>query len=162
LPAALAADVDGAYTITNGAVTAYPRAGGTVSLANDYEIWDVAVDPTHVYWVARSGVKRIAKTGGSAELLARGTFRWCDIAVSDTDVYWGDAVLGTLFSVPKAGGPARVVAHVWDIATKDLAIDRGAVWVLQSEGTLQKIDPATGDVTSLAYALGARAVRAAG
>jgi hypothetical protein len=152
LPMRLSGDTSGAY-IASAQIWAFPAAGGVRSLGGDTELWDVATDATHVYWIGRHGVHRVAKGGGPVQLLATGTFRFCRIAVDDTNVYFGDAVLEGIFAVPKAGGRTRFVAHAWSLGAQALAVDGGALWVMTSGGTLERIDPASGRVTPIAYGL---------
>jgi streptogramin lyase len=149
VPMRMTADTSGAY-IAAGEINAFPAAGGIRTLGGDTELWDIATDATHVYWIGRHGVNRVAKTGGPIEHLAVGAFRFCRIAVDDTNVYFGDAVLEAIFAVPKTGGRSRYIAHAWSIAAHALVPDRGALWVMASSGTLQRVDPRTGKMTVIA------------
>jgi hypothetical protein len=152
LPMRMTADPSGAY-IASAEIDAFPAAGGIRTLGRDTELWDVAVDATHVYWIGRSGVDRVAKAGGRIEHLAVGAFRFGRIAVDEANVYFGDAVLEAIFVVPKAGGRSRYIAHAWSIGAYALVADRGAVWVMAYDGTLERVDPATGKVTRIAFGL---------
>ncbi len=153
IPVWMTADDDGVYAASDTVLRFAKDGSSSTSLSSVEETWAVASDVTHVYWVARDGVRRAAKNGGRVETLARGTFRFCKMALSDTEVFWGDAVLEAVFAVPKAGGRARLVAHAWDIASKRLVVDARAVWVLQSGGRLERIDAMRGTVTVVAVSL---------
>lgn len=154
LPARLVADRDGVYIVDASSVRVFPRgAAAPILLAGEPEPWDVAVDATHVYWVARGGVRRTPKKGGPVETLAVGAFRFAKITVTDTDVTWADGVLEAVFSVPKAGGRVRYLAHDWNMAGKDLVVTGGFVWTMQMGGQLDRIDPATGTTTMITTAL---------
>lgn len=150
LPARFTADVDGVYSVSGSVMQHAPVER---RIAGGGELWDVAFDATHLYWLDRGGVWRAPKSGGDPQRLARGLFRFGKLAVSDTDVYWGDAVLQSIFAVPKAGGTPRFIAHAWDIATRTLAIDKDRLVVMQSGGNLIAIDLTTRERSSLALAL---------
>ena len=151
LPARFAADTDGVYS-ASGAVMQHSRSGNRV-VSGGNDLWDVAVDATHVYWLDRDGVFRAPKVGGEQERLAKGSFRWGRLGLSETDVYWGDAVLGSIFAVPKAGGLPRHVAYGWTMASRQMVVDGKMLWVLQRGGELQAIDLATREIATTALGL---------
>jgi hypothetical protein len=151
LPMRMTGDDSGAY-FEDDEVGAFPAAGGLKSYGHFYETWDVAVDATHVYWIDRTGVARAPKAGGKVEQLAHGAFRFAKLALGDKDVYFGDGVLEAIFSVPKAGGKVRYVAHGWGIATQGFVVANGALWMIHM-GALERVDPATGNMTGVAYGL---------
>jgi hypothetical protein len=141
LPAVIVADDDGGvYVATSDSVAQHARGGGeSRMLGSDTNIWDVAVDATHVYWVSEGGVRRVAKGGGVVELLARGRFRFSRVALGDTDVYWGDATLQGVLAVAKRGGKPRFVTHGWLTGSHRLVVGQRALWVMHSDGDLDRI-----------------------
>lgn len=154
LPAVIVADDDGVYVATSDRVGQHARGGGeSRALGADTDIWDVAVDATHVYWVSGDGVRRVAKGGGVVELLARGHFRFSRLALDDTDVYWGDATLQGVLAVAKRGGKPRFVTHGWLTGSQRLVVGQRALWVMQSDGVLDRIVPDTGTGVVMAVAL---------
>jgi len=154
LPAVLVADDEAVYSVTHATVARHAKGGGdTRFLANGSDIWDVAVDATHVYWVSDDGVLRVPKKGGATQTLARGRFRFARIALFGNDVYWGDGGLGGVFTVPKEGGGARFVAHAWSIGGTRLVVDGRGIWTVHGDGQIDRVDPRTGKSIIYAVAL---------
>ncbi|MEY4544153.1 MAG: hypothetical protein RL685_348 [Pseudomonadota bacterium] len=94
---------------------------GTLATAQAWPV-ALALDATHVYWANWGGygegsIQRIAKLGGSAEVLARSANRPDSLALDQEHAYFAERVLGTLSRVPLAGGePEQVVDNVNDLA----------------------------------------------
>ena len=71
----------------------------------------LAMDQTHVYFVSFArqepggAVARVAKSGGTAEILASGHIGLDNVVVDDRDVYFRSN--SGLWRVPKRGGPAQ-------------------------------------------------------
>lgn len=64
---------------------------------------DIALDATHVYWVAATDVRKIAKAGGPANVLRRGTSgtHAVGLAADATHVYWTSWPDNTVSMLPK-------------------------------------------------------------
>jgi hypothetical protein len=58
-----------------------------------------------------AGVYRVSKCGGVATKLADDGESPGTIAVDATHVYWGDSIFGSVMSLPREGGAARVLVH---------------------------------------------------
>lgn len=147
LPARFTADDSGVYSVAGSVVD--HRTGTSISSGS--ELWDIASDATAIYWLDRDGVWRADKADPTPVRLAKGRFRFGRIALSATDVYWGDAVLQSIFSVPKGGGSPRFIAREWDIATRKLVVEGDIAWLLQSGPTMERIDVKTRTVTLVSF-----------
>jgi len=91
-----------------------PVAGGTITnVANGNRLIlhrGIALDSTHVYWGDNTGIQRIAKSGGAAQVLAAGADS-ANLAVDSTHVYWTDWNMGAgrIRRVAKTGGAVQDV-----------------------------------------------------
>lgn len=155
-PVALAVDAERAYWFDDMvspctqpadpgyALMAAPKAGGP-TLASPFggqfaPTFDIALDATHVYWVAdeANAVWRAQKGGGAPEVLAASADGPLAIAVDDTRVFWISSK--GVRSAAKAGGT------ITDIASPppqggfdDLAVDASDVYVV-GHATCQGMD----------------------
>ncbi len=127
------------YASSTGHVASINKLGGDVrEIAIDARTvyGQLASDATHLYWLEgdelASNLKRMAKAGGSAELLASGLAR----VSSPTPA--GDSVLlirsGRVVAVPKTGGCARTLVWIagYDVGAFTVQDDQ-----LYAESTFQ-------------------------
>jgi hypothetical protein len=80
----------GAYTLSS--VIERPIAGGTpTALTPAFQVYDVAIDGTYIYWVSDSGIMRTPIGGGSSVLMASATSHGIaahTLLVDDNNIYW--------------------------------------------------------------------------
>ena len=112
----------------------------------------LALDATHVYFVDFNGgnVRRIAKTGGSVELLAAAQ-NATRIAVDSTHAYFTNDQKSQVVRVPKTGGATELLATLPQAATS-IALDATHVYVSETSNTgrIQKLLKTGGAPTILA------------
>lgn len=121
----------------------------------------LALDDTHVYWTERSGtVARAAKSSGVAQALV--TNRGGDpyrIDVDATRVYWNELLVGTIQSMPKAGGAMVQVHH--DDAAGVRIVAGAAYWPNVRFGTIHRVGVDGSGLTTLVAGLNAPALATA-
>lgn len=108
-------DTDSVYYVTSvGDVSATDKQGNAERpVASGVRYWSAdepaaALDATHVYYLATDGVRRVAKTGGTSELVVTDTAA-NQLRLDDTHVYFVSS--GKLKRAPKGGGGAVVLAE---------------------------------------------------
>ena len=132
----------------NGRVLRAAKAGGApVALAaNERCPQAIALDATHVYWLAGDSqfithkiIRRVAKTGGASETISPAQ----DIrsfAVDDANVYWTLCDLqrnaGALNTMPKTGG-APVALAAGKGCFFDLALDATHAYWIEERGVMR-------------------------
>lgn len=130
----LAIGSESVYFTENGTntVTRIAKTGGTPVViassqaANDMP-WGVAVDSTHVYWVAftRGFIARTGHAGQDLTLLVPdGEYRATDMVVDDVSIYWIRP--SQIRKVSRNGGVP--VTLVEEQSLRGLAIDRGSIY----------------------------------
>ncbi len=89
------------------------HAGVSVDKLADTDSYHMTADTTHVYWTTKTDIRRVAKTGGTIELVetlsaAPTQFGW--MTLDEKYVYVSTYEGSTLVRAPKTGGPFAVVA----------------------------------------------------
>jgi hypothetical protein len=87
----------------NERVQRISRGGGTIEQLAAAGAYAIALDDTHVYVADNYGcsIWRVAKTGGTVQILAENQNYPFDIAVDDTAVYWSSESDAKVFKVCK-------------------------------------------------------------
>ncbi len=149
-------------TRVDGAVFAAPLSGGpTIELASPHRYaGPLAIDSSSVYWATQStlsgmprgSIMRVSRTGGSASMIAAGTFTVGDLKVDENNLYWTDRALsGAIWTMPRAGGTPHVLASNQHLIS-GLALD--GPWVYWSTsgpcGGVKKMPRTGGTLTVLA------------
>ena len=101
----VAVDAASVYWTDGGvrAVLKVPVGGGAplvLAAGRDDSMFDIAVDATDVYWSEKGGVMRVARDGGSPEVVVTGQPVVLGIALDRDYVYWTSGSSGVL-RVPK-------------------------------------------------------------
>jgi hypothetical protein len=155
-----------------------PKAGGPVeAVASPPDVTAIAIDNQHIFWIeepqngfAKSTIKRMAKTGGAAEVVVTGQFYLGGkprLMVADDSLYW----LGSskfLSSISSAATDATVVStlalsYQGDSTTvQDFSVDGtsvfaiGTIYTSSGAGTspvayngIWRIDLMTGSTTQV-------------
>jgi hypothetical protein len=100
-------------------------------LASGDRLSGIAVDGTHVYWVAGSAdassgaIMGVPVGGGTPTVLASQSGAPANIAVDASYVYWVELNQGEVMKAPLAGGAPMQVASVpspWQLALGDTAV----------------------------------------
>ena len=119
--------------ITPGILRRSKQLGPIQTLADANHPHALALDGTHVYFAIFSSedggrVVRVAKTGGSMELVAGNQLQVAGIAVDDSDVYWTDidTVALRVLRQPKSGGATEILQT--GIQSFDIAVDASHVY----------------------------------
>lgn len=129
----------------------------------------IAIDGTDIYFTVLLGggtkgdVRRVAKTGGTPEILATGFLHPAGIVLDDTTVYVADmgtfavgasGTDGVIRSLPKSGGSPVVLASGEQLPYAIALDETGVVWGNTSwggiNGAVRRIDKTGGVVTTLA------------
>ncbi len=136
----------------NDRIIQIPLDGGTpTTLASTprqqgdgpYEIYDIAVGATNVYWLDPGVVRSVPIGGGAVTAVATGLAGPMRLAVDDQAVYWTDAADGTVNKAPLDGGPRTVLARCQQWPTS-IAVDGTSVyWTNETTaaGTVMKVTP---------------------
>lgn len=122
--------------------------GPVENLVDGPEMYNIAFDQDHVYWVyagtyvngswVGTEIRRVLKTGGAPETVVKIPTFANSIAVDGTDVYWASYDGLSINRVNKQGGPIVKLAYAAN--PRALAIDDEAVyWVEPTGGVLGKI-----------------------
>jgi hypothetical protein len=109
----------------------------------------LALDDANVYFAdsgATPGVFRVAKTGGTAVLLAPAGQRPWSVAVGGRDIYWVEQ--SAIQKVAATGGPATVLT-VNDGRAGGIAVQGGDVYWTNESGGVFRVAAAGGDATRL-------------
>jgi len=131
--------------IAKCAKTGCDRAVALFTDASDDHLWQgsIALDDTHVYW-NRGGIRRVAKSGGAAELID-GSTDACGLAVDAEALFYTtgctqgpvDRPRFSVVRVPKSGGAAVELASSQGELSRQIAVDsRYAYWL--SGGSLTR------------------------
>lgn len=127
---------------------ALANTGPVEDLADGHEMYNIAFDQDHVYWVyggtylngswVGAEIRRVLKTGGAPQTVVKIPTFANSIAVDATDVYWASYDGASINRVNKQGGP---IVKLADAANpRALAIDDTAVyWVEPTGGVVGKI-----------------------
>jgi hypothetical protein len=164
LPNAIAVDSTSVYWAEgwygSGAVKKTGINGGQiVTLATDTYSYpsSMAIDATSVYWIEGPSIKKTAKNGGTAEILAPKTHESGGLAVDASSVYWSDGYYGTgaIKKVSKDGGAVTILASELPEIPADITVDSESVYWTGSSytGTVKKVGINGGLVTTLAAGL---------
>jgi hypothetical protein len=89
----------------------------------------LAVDATHLYWLAGQEVRRVSRAGGTVTTLAP-TNLPSDLAIDATHVYWLDAGTLSLRRVAKGGGPSE---ELWRETNEDPGLGRVGALAVDDE-----------------------------
>ncbi|MFQ5459155.1 MAG: hypothetical protein ACE5EL_00010 [Anaerolineae bacterium] len=122
------------------------RWGGLVGAGNGLDSRSRLVqDDTHLYFNDADGIKGVAKSGGTPELLAEASLVTA-LAVDEADVYW--LQIGSqdrIRRVSKTGGPPTTVYEQPDrVGLSGLAVDATHVYWTQAGGMARRIAKAGG------------------
>jgi len=149
-----------------GTVSSVPKAGGaSTTLATGQAMATaLAVDATSVYWVnwvspsLTTVLLKIAKTGGSPQILTQGTIvtrDWRDLAIDASTAYFADRGVpadrdeGGVNFIPLAGGTrGRLAARVGSATA--LALDGENLFVASQGGMVHRVSLLTNDAVPLA------------
>ena len=126
-------------------------------IGKDEKVTSICADATTVYYTvfagASSRLMRIARTGGTAELLAKGDKIFDHCALDGDTVYW--SALSRLLRLPKASAPeSGAEKELFDggvfFPVNDIAIDETHVY-FTTQGALQRMAKAGGKPEVLAF-----------
>jgi hypothetical protein len=136
-----------------GRIKKVASSGGEPVVLADREPYPtkIAVDATHVYWLGELGVRRVSKRGGQAQtVFSRNNCIGGGLALDAAHVYWTSSGR-EIFVGGKAGGRARVLAHVGGELDQifELAVDGDSVYVV-SGSSIYKVGTRDGKVSLLA------------
>ncbi|MBK9001419.1 MAG: hypothetical protein IPM35_37340 [Myxococcales bacterium] len=143
---------DGADATLDQATEAPPPDAGqvvTVLVSGEPPITDLAVDATHVYYVAAPArLKRVPKTGGPAETVNDGALdsgvAHAELAMGPTHLFWANALDGIVARIDKESGAMKILSSgqgvIADVTTT------GAYLVWGSDAGLQALATASGSV----------------
>jgi hypothetical protein len=111
----------------------------------------LAVDQGAVFWTdaANGTVMKVAKSGGTPIMLADGQAAPSSIAVDACHVYWANPLGAAVMRVRKSGGMPELVSQADE--PKNLVLDDGNVYWLETGGKIQKA-PKAGGAKTLAVA----------
>jgi len=106
------------YTSWGGWLRSADHDGENVVLLADTRAYHLTADATHLYWTTERDIRRIKKTGGRAQIVARlretsdrlPAALW--LAVDGDYVYASTYDDGTVVRAPKTGGTPEVIARV--------------------------------------------------
>jgi hypothetical protein len=159
----LAVDAQNAYFINNSGVWTAPLGGSNVTptlFANPgtaAQVFAIAVDGNNVYWTVTGpgvgSVMMLAKTGGTARIIASGLNFPSSIAVDATNVYWTNNGGGTVMMAPIAGGSATTVASGQSFPFGIAVDSENIYWTnngTSSGGTVMKVPITGGTPTAIA------------
>jgi hypothetical protein len=139
----IAIDATSAYFYADSALQTLPLAGGTPEiLAGGFDIVDLAVDSTSVYFTTYGNsepVRKVDLGGGLVTYLATHQDSPRGIAVDASSVYWTNYGGRQLRKVPLAGGSAVTLAAGLIFAA-DVAVDATSVYVAHDNGIV-KVTP---------------------
>lgn len=111
----LVADTSGAFALGVDRVVSIDRAGATREVAHEEHIGDLALTPTHAYWLRwrpddQIEVRRVARAGGDAITVTTVPLD------ANASAAWGDrfvyTVGDTLFAVGVDGHPQEIATNV--------------------------------------------------
>jgi len=120
--ATLVAGLDSPYGIAADATSLFVGLGFTLNISNG--MYDGAIIT----------LDKLGAPPVPATTLASQQAQPLALAIDDTSIYWGDHLSGSLMRVPKAGGPAVVLAS-GSSGFEDVAVDDQYVyWIFSSVG----------------------------
>ena len=105
------------YTSWGGALRSADHGGEDIALLADTVAYGLAADATHLYWTTNRAIRRVKKTGGQAEIVARlressnGLPAAMHLVVAGDHVYASTYDDGTVVRAPKSGGAIEVLAR---------------------------------------------------
>lgn len=125
---ALTADESALYAVRNMVIYRVPLAGGAPKAIGAASLGDLAVTADAVVatdW-PDGNVFRVAKEGGSVELIACGLSAPSALAIAAERAFWVEVGKGISYS-PVSAGPARTLVADPDISS-DLVVAGGFLW----------------------------------
>ncbi len=147
------------YSADGGAIMSMPKDGGAPTLIAAVASGRLAVDDSYVYANSGMSLIRVAKTGGTPEVLAS-TGDVTSFVIDDSYVYWIDLPPldggflrpANVLRVAKDGGPPETLASdAWGISA--LGIDDGGVYwgalTNDESGRLVRFDKASAATTTV-------------
>ena len=153
---ALALDGAQIYFMTGTTLRRMARTGGVAEtlVTGDSGANAIALDATHVYWAAsgvlpdwRGHVSRIRRDAPGMEERLWDATRVTGIVFDSTTLYtMTSGGGGSVLALPLAGGPARTLPAL--VGAVGLAASADALFAVNNS-TLQRIDKATGETTTL-------------
>jgi hypothetical protein len=152
-----------------GSVSRMDHAGGGLARLADGPSYHMVADATHLYFTTELDVRRVAKTGGTVEILAplrsvsTGVAAALDMALDESYVYTSTYEDRTVIRAPKEGGAVEVMARTSKDVMGGVAVSRGALYWsdYQFDGGVHRTELASG-TTTLFYPMGACRLRAVG
>lgn len=112
--------------------------------------YDVAMDPTHVYWANGDGtIMRVPRQGGEVDVLVHGQ-SWPDgTVVDETHVYWVERHSGGVFRVSKQGGEPVQIAKT-EPGCRAMALNgRYVYWASPADRQIMRVPRSGGDPETL-------------
>ena len=138
----------------------------TLLASEQYHPSKIALDATSVYW-ANIGVKpgsseaahifSVPKSGGTPKEIATATGVVRALMADGTNVYWAghelslDAVYGSIYSVPKAGGPVTQLFTWKDKFFITIILDDQHFYWVDGAGVIRSLPTSGGDATVVAW-----------
>ena len=149
-----------------GAATSARKAASKVvelaTIAKDEKVTSLCADATTVYYTVfspgASKLMRVARTGGTPELVAKGDKVFDHCALDADSIYW--AALSRLLRLPKTSRPdSGAEQELFDggafLPVNDVAVDDASVY-FTTQGTLHRLGKSGGPPeTLISYPLGA-------
>jgi hypothetical protein len=88
---------------------------------------------THVYWVERTRVARVALAGGAVEEVATGLSQGANVALTSGSVYWADFGSREVRRAPLGGGVAVTIATDQGLVPTMVVDPQALYWIDQPE-----------------------------
>jgi hypothetical protein len=110
---------------------------------------NVGVDSKYVYWTNDYGIQRVPLDGGVPSTIIANASGANYIALDDANIYWSNAVAGTISSVPKGGGDVVTLVAPSDVVISDLLVLDGWVYFTGDQG-LSRVAASGGETELLA------------
>jgi sugar lactone lactonase YvrE len=116
-----------------------------------YNPWAVAVDDTRLFWtdILEGTVRFMAKTGGPAQAFETDTSVHRGIAISDDQVFWSSDA-GALWGTSKINPTPSPIISGLDQPEDLRYSDNHVYWTDRAQGSVNRIDLASGNTTALA------------
>jgi hypothetical protein len=141
-----------APTPPSAAVDAGSETNAEILARSSVSDWPttIAVDGKYVYWPSPTGIMRVPKAGGAAEIVAVTSGGVSAIAVDATSVFF--AVGGGIHRAPLAGGDSMLLAS--GTVTNAIALDATFVYWADNRGPIQRVRREGGDTEQIAFSGG--------